>query len=112
MKPGLADLRLEGACCKALEELLSLAQSKNVKTFLVLYPESSVYRSWYTTESWQRMDSELNRLASLYPVSIVDARTWLADDDFFDGHHLLEPGAQRFSKKLWREVIVPQLQKR
>ena len=37
----------------------------------------------------------------------VDAREWLPDSSFSDGHHMLRPGAELFSDRLNREVIAP-----
>jgi hypothetical protein len=40
---------------------------------------------------------------------LIDARTWLSDDCFCDGHHLLAFGAEQFSLRLWRDTLEPKL---
>ena len=48
-------------------------------------------------------------LAREYGVSVVDARAWVPDDGFMDGHHLLPEGATTFTKRLGTEVLQPML---
>jgi hypothetical protein len=40
-------------------------------------------------------------------VPVIDARDWLDAGDFTDGHHQLRRGAEKFSKRLALEVILP-----
>jgi hypothetical protein len=39
-----------------------------------------------------------------YAVEVIDARCWVADKDFADGHHVLEGGATTFTTRLCAEV--------
>jgi hypothetical protein len=45
-------------------------------------------------------------------VPVVDARTWLDDDDFTDSHHPLQRGAEKFTRRLGRELLEPLVQGR
>ena len=42
-----------------------------------------------------------------FGVAVVDARRWLPDEEFEDGHHPLLAGQTRFTDRLCREVLVP-----
>jgi hypothetical protein len=72
---------------------------------LVLMPEGSEFRSWYPPSELPQIESFLGALQREYQVPLVDARTWIADDDFADSHHLLLPGAAQFTKRLGQEVF-------
>jgi hypothetical protein len=41
-----------------------------------------------------------------FGVAVVDARRWLADEEFEDGHHPLLAGQRAFTDRLYREVLV------
>jgi hypothetical protein len=40
-------------------------------------------------------------------VPLLDGRTWLTEDDFWDGHHLLPRGAAAFTARFERELTAP-----
>ena len=46
------------------------------------------------------IDAYLAGLSRDYGVAVIDARTWVAEDGFFDSHHLLPAGASTFSRRL------------
>jgi hypothetical protein len=69
---------------------------------LILMPESAGFRSMYTLEALHRLTAFLSDL----PATVLDCRDWLADDAFYDGHHLLPAGAAALSQRL-----RPQLEK-
>ena len=41
-----------------------------------------------------------------FGVPWTDARTWVADEYFVDGHHLLADGAAAFSERFGRDVLA------
>jgi hypothetical protein len=47
----------------------------------------------------------LNRLAEETAVPIIDARDWIADEDFSDANHLRVPGATAFTERFVREAL-------
>jgi hypothetical protein len=71
---------------------------------LVVTPESSVFRSWYPPEAVAAMQRLLAQLHDTWGVPIIDAREWLPDKDFSDGHHPLPDGAEAFTLRLIEEV--------
>ena len=42
-----------------------------------------------------------------FGVPVVDARGWLSDEQFEDGHHPLLAGQQAFTNQLYRDVLLP-----
>ena len=96
-----------GPAAVALGELLALCRERGVPVKLVLMPESSGFRAFYPLAASRQLYSLLNRLRTEYGCELIDAREWLPDAVFTDGHHMLRPGAEAFSDRLTREVIRP-----
>jgi hypothetical protein len=51
-----------------------------------------------------RLDAFLGDVTRAFGVRLVDARDWLPDAAFYDGHHLLPAGAKAFSVRLAIEL--------
>jgi hypothetical protein len=103
--PVLADLRPGGPAADALRELLAECRRRGVRVTLVLTPEGSAFRSWYPPHVRARLAAFLAGLRAESGCGLIDAREWLADDRFTDGHHLLVAGAEEFSDRL-AEVLL------
>jgi len=112
IKPLLQPVRIDPRSDAALRELLSECRQHHIKAALILLPEPSWTRGWYTTESHAVVRTYLTRLYHDYPVPIVDARTWVADDDFSDSSHMATKGVSAFSERLGREVVQPLIEGR
>ncbi len=95
----LRDYRPGGPAIAALRELLDRCRDAGVPVRLVLMPESGEFRALYGPGA----DA---RLAAVLPADVVDAREWLPDDAFNDGHHMLARGAEAFTDRLGREVVA------
>jgi hypothetical protein len=100
----LGGFRLGGPACAALEDLLAFCRSEQIPAALVFMPESSAFLSWYTPEALQEVNAFMTELCDSYEVGLIDARTWIPDDRFADGHHLLPAGAERFTERLAEEL--------
>ncbi len=103
----LQRFRVHESSRQAMRELLELCRERNIPVALLLTPESSDFRSWYPPEARTLIDGFCGELHGEYGVPIVDARAWLADSDFSDGHHVLPEGAKRFTLRLGAEVLGP-----
>jgi hypothetical protein len=103
----LADFHLGGNSAQAVEDLLQLCRQERIATALVLMPEGTKFRSWYPAAAWTQIENYLDELSRRHGVPLINARTWLPDDDFFDSHHALRDGAVAFTERLEREVIAP-----
>jgi hypothetical protein len=94
---------------RAFRKLLALCKREGILCGVFLPPESSEFLGWYAPASRERLARYCRDLQAEFNVSMVDAREWVPDDDFMDGHHLLTPGADRFTLRLWHEFIQPLL---
>ena len=103
----LADFRPTGGAARALADLLVLCREQGVPVRLVLMPESAGFRALYPPDATARLYEFLNRLCAEHGCELVDARAWVADTGFTDGHHLLQPGARQFTDRPGREVVAP-----
>ncbi|MBX9583349.1 MAG: DUF1574 domain-containing protein, partial [Gemmataceae bacterium] len=103
----LAVFRPTGGSARALADLLALCRDEGIVARLVLMPESAGFRSFYPPAATDRLDRFLAGLCTEYGVGLTDARWWLPDGAFTDGHHLLRPGAEAFSDRLADEAITP-----
>lgn len=92
---------------RALRELLQLCRGRGIKTALLLAPESSTFRSWYAVNANATLQRYCDQLSRDYGVVVADTRTWLPDDAFIDGHHILPKAAEQFTLRLGREVLQP-----
>jgi hypothetical protein len=103
----LADMRPTGPAARALGDLLTLCREHSIPVKLVLMPESSEFRALYPPIVNERMYRFLQDLCTNHGCELIDAREWLPNSAFTDGHHMLRPGAEAFSDRLTREVIRP-----
>lgn len=108
----LADMHPGGGAARALAELLDLCREQRVPVRLVLMPESSGFRALYPPATTARLYAFLGRLCAEHGCTLIDARAWLPDAAFTDGHHQLRSGAEAFSDRLTREAILPMLRDR
>lgn len=107
IKPLLQPLTIDPRSDAALRELLAECKQRNIKVALILLPEPSWTRGWYTAQTHAVVRDYLTRLRQDYPVPIVDSRTWATDDEFSDSTHMGKKGVPIFSERLGREVLQP-----
>ena len=100
----LAHLRPGQGPCRAWRDLLACCRRERIPVALVVMPEASVFRSWYRPNTERATAAFLAELRKEYGVEVIDARRWVADRDFADGHHVLEGGATTFTTRLMAEI--------
>lgn len=105
--PVLQTFQIKARLTRPIEDLLDRCSRENIPVVLVLTPESRGFRSWYRPGSEAQIQDFCAKLSHKYGVPIVDGRTWLPDEDFMDGHHVLPQGADDFTHRLEREVLQP-----
>jgi hypothetical protein len=111
-KPALMNYRISEKPDRATRELLEVCRQERIAVVLVLMPEGTEFRSWYSPASLGQIQAYLAGLTRSFDFVLVDTRTWLPDSAFVDGHHQLAWGAAAFTERLTREVLVPLMEKR
>lgn len=89
---------------RALRDLLAECQRRGITVVLLISPEGSDFRSWYSPETHHRLQEYLERVGQEYRIRCINAQDWLPDSAFSDGHHLLPSGARAFSERLGQEL--------
>ncbi len=108
-KPRLDHFFISDTADRALRELLEECRRHNTKAALILMPEHSLLRSWYTPAVHEQVNAYLNRLRGEFDAPIFDARDWVGDDGFHDLTHMAPPSAAPFTLRLGREFLQPWL---
>jgi hypothetical protein len=90
----------------ALRDAIHLCQVKDISVVLIAPPEGTPFRSFAPGVAEIHMDA-VRRLAQQMAVPLIDARDWVADDGFWDGHHTTREGAERYTERFRHEVLIP-----
>jgi hypothetical protein len=94
---------------RALREVLQLAHREAIPVALVVMPEASLFRTRTCPEMHAAVTGLLTDLQRQYGLAVIDARDWVEDAGFWDGHHLLPEGAAAFTDR-FRGALAPLLQ--
>jgi len=100
----LSRLAVRPAADRAFRDTIREAQDNGIRVVLLRSPEGPTFRSWYNPEGLAQFDRYIAGIAAEYGVPVVDARLWLDEDDFFDSHHVLKRGADKFTTRFGREL--------
>jgi hypothetical protein len=98
--PLLAQFALTPQADANVRAVLTQCQAEQMSATLLLLPEASAFRGLYPPTAESIVQAYLTQLHTTFAVRIIDARTWLSDDDFYDGYHLTRAGATRFTQRL------------
>jgi hypothetical protein len=74
---------------------------RSIRLVFVLMPEGSNFRAMYGPDGEVRLQTWLKHLKP----PVIDARSWLADDEMYDGHHAFARGAEKYTRRLHRQMI-------
>ena len=108
----LTDFKLADNPVRAFDEVLRLARIDGTRTVLLVTPESSTFRSWYSEQAKESLARFLEAKQAQFGMPVVNANEWLSDEEFVDGHHVLMPGADHFTRLLAERVLEPLIQGR
>jgi hypothetical protein len=103
-RPALEQPKLARGPLQAFGDLLALCRREHLATVIFVPPESRLFRTCNPSAAATQMDV-LRDLAQEWNVPLVDARAWIEDAGFFDGHHLHTQGALQFTERFGREVL-------
>jgi len=84
----------------ALDDLLALCRENGIRVALLRMPEGAAFRAFYGNE--KDVDAWVDSVAQAHACAVIDARRWVADEGFHDGHHLIPSGAMDFTARFAR----------
>jgi len=87
-----------------MRDVLALCRREQIPVVLVLTPEGSLFRGWYSPLAREGPRRLLEELRAAYGVPVIDGTEWLPDEDFTDGHHVNPDGAAAFTGRLLAEL--------
>jgi hypothetical protein len=90
---------------RAMNDLLAACRTEHLPFALVLMPEADSFRALYPPAGETALRALCERLRETWQAPVVDARTWMAEPDFSDGHHLLPQGAKAFTARFNRDAL-------
>jgi hypothetical protein len=105
--PFLEHFGVDPGADRAVRDLLTDCRDCGVPAVVLLSPESTEFRAISPAATQAAVTEYLRRLAVESGAAYVDAREWLPDDQFADGHHVTRAGQQLFTRQLGREVLTP-----
>lgn len=88
----------------ALRALLDRCRQESIPAALVLMPEGSSFQNLYGPRAELALRKLLAELCQEHELSLIDARRWVGDDLFSDGHHLSPDGAVAFTERFRRDA--------
>ena len=109
--PTFVEYRTGGPGVEAIRDMLGVCRDRGIRAAVVLMPESSEYRSWYGPDGYRRVGDLAESLTREFGVGAADAREWVPDRGFADGHHLTAEGSAIFSNRLAAELVGPWLER-
>lgn len=89
---------------RATRALVALCRDRHIRLVFLLTPESTTFRVAYDPRGRERFEDWVAGFVRDGGVRVIDAREWLRDDEFVDGHHPNENGAVVMTERLAREV--------
>jgi hypothetical protein len=90
---------------QAIETLIKVCRTNGVEPIVIVLPENSEFRSWYSPDAMAQIKRYLDDLREHQHVRVQDYRFSLNDDYFTDGQHLHEQGAWVFTHMLNQTLL-------
>jgi len=83
-----------------MEEFFAFCREHQITVrAVVITPENKDFRAIYGPGVEQRTADLLGELCRRHGARLLDARHWMADHRFLDGHHLTARGSQEFTRR-------------
>jgi hypothetical protein len=102
----LTQPELAPGAVRAVRDVLRLCRAKGIPVVLVVPPESSAFRAYAPAVEESQLKA-VRSLAAEFALPVIDARAWVEDAGFYDGHHTTQQGADRYTERFGREALVP-----
>lgn len=105
--PAVSQFRVRPEADRAVRDLLAACRGRGTRVALLLTPEAAPFRAAYPPPALAALDAYTRGLAAEADGGLADARRWLPDDQFTDGHHVDLRGQAAFTDRLAVEVLRP-----
>jgi hypothetical protein len=99
----LRDYRVVPLQLDALRRVVATCRGRGCEVWLLSPPYTALHRSAFTPD----IDGPFHDALASLGCRHIDGRDWLADGYFSDSHHLIVPGARRFTRLLVRRALGP-----
>jgi hypothetical protein len=90
---------------EAIEAMIKVSRANGVEPIVIVMPENSEFRSWYSPDAVAQIKSYLDELREREHVRVQDYRFSLDDQYFTDGQHLHEQGSWAFTHMLNQTLL-------
>jgi hypothetical protein len=104
-RPHFQRLGVPQSADSAFRDLNATCNENGIKMALLLTPEDSRIRSLNTPQSLKSRNDYLRRFAQENGCGVIDATTWVRDDEFADGCHVTYAGAITLTRRFDREIL-------
>ena len=91
--------------------IFETCRKQGIVAVAVFSPESTEFRDWYTAGSHERVIAMRALAYEGTGGNVFNTVDWLPNHYFSDGHHVMPDGADVYSARLAREVLVPTLRR-
>jgi hypothetical protein len=102
----LARPALDPRMIRSAEATFAVCAERGIPMALLWMPEASDFRAWYPPATDAAAGALLERWRTDWGITVVNARTWLADDCTADGYHLTPDGATIFTERFCHETLA------
>ncbi len=103
--PKLARARLAAGPAAAVRDLIGLCRRERLPFVVTFMPECSGLREQHTPAFRAALEGLLAELQAEGAFELIDARTWVPDEGFWDCHHLHTDGARIFTDRFLQEGL-------
>ncbi len=100
----LRNFRLGAKPAQAMRDVIERCRRENIPVALVLMPIAHEFRELFPVQGRLELETFLAQLRTDYGIDVIDATDWIEKEDFDDGHHVLQSGAEVFTTKMIKEV--------
>ena len=101
----LTDWKVTAVADRAVKKMLETCQKEQISAALYVMPVATALQEMYQPDVRVELNDYLTGISQDYGVPVVDATEWSADQDFWDGQHLLADGATRFTQRMCQDFL-------
>ncbi|HSQ57500.1 MAG TPA: hypothetical protein VLM40_17395, partial [Gemmata sp.] len=92
---------------RAIRDLVAICHEEGIRVAFFIPPVSPSFRASFHPGIYSEGEAAVQALGRRLRAPVFPAPRDMADDEFLDGHHMLRPGAERYSRWLGENYIRP-----